>query len=217
MNNQLPKLSALCQAVSVLTFGALLTSCQLPKQKDDRYSVAEWSVNSTVAKEDYPVGVSLEQIDDASLPSPEELASGQASMDPIDFAPAAEPALSSLGSEHPVSDELLSTNSQLELPPPAPVLAATEKEAPAAAVEIRPAVMEEISPSPENLALMAASTTRPPMSPRGVNGRPMFNIAQAYAAPTEQVASIAPAPVTPPTDDLAEILSLARQVEASRR
>ncbi len=220
MKIQLPKLSALCQAVSVVSLGLLLSSCQLPKQKDDRYSVADWSVNSTVAKEDYPVGVSLEQIDEAPLPSPEEIASGLAGyqgsgqalpdpgMLPADEGNVAEPQLESMGSEHPVSDELLSTDTQLELPPTAPVVAASEQ-------EIRPA---EINPSPENHALMAASTTRPPMAPRGVNGKPTYNIAQAYAAPAEQVASGSPAPaVTPSADDLSEILNLARQVEGSHR
>ena len=64
---------------------------------------------------------------------------------------------------------------------------------------------------------MAASTTRPPMAPRGVNGKPIYDIAQAYAAPTEQVSGISPAQVTPSLDDLSEILNLARQVEASHR
>lgn len=226
MKIQLSKLSALCQAFSLLSFGVLLSSCQLPKEQDDRYSVAEWSVNSTVAKEDYPVGVSLEQVDEAPLPSLEEIASGlpgyegsgQAIPDPnllpVEEAIVAEPHLASLGSEFPVSDELLGSSSELELPPPAPEVAATEPEILPALEEVRTA---EINPSPENLALMAASTTRPPMAPRGVNGKPIYNIAEAYAAPTEQVAAIAPAQVTPSLDDLSEILDLARQVEASHR
>lgn len=227
MKIQLSKLYALCQAVSVVSLGLLLSSCQLPKQKDDRYSVAEWSVNSAVAKEDYPVGVSLEQIDEAPLPSPEEIASGLADyqgsglalpdpgMLPVEEGNVAEPQLASMGSEHPVSDELLSADTKLELPPTAPVLAASEPEVRPAAEEVRPA---EINPSPENHALMAASTTRPPIARRGVNGKPIYDISQAYAAPVEKVASVSPAPaVTPSTDDLSEILNLARQVEASHR
>ena len=227
MKIQFSKLSGLCQAISILSFGALVSSCQLPKEKDDRYSVAEWSVNSTVAKEDYPVGVSLEQIEEATLPSPEEIANGlldyqgqgrglealdpnrQAS--PSEEELVAEPQLASLGSEHPVSDELLSVDGELHLPP---LIDAQETEVRPVQEEIRTAT---INRTPENLALMAASTTRPPMAPRGVNGKQALNFVQAYATPSDQVASVQPDAITPLTEDLTEILKLARQVEASRR
>ena len=223
MKIQFPKLSAFCQAVSVLSFGAMLSSCQLPKEKADRYAVAEWSVNSSVAKEDYPVGVALEQVDEALLPSPEQpdngladhggteqIGSGRSDLDPALPSSAeadsmvSEPHLASLGSEHAVSDELLN----LDGPLTAPAVSLPDLKVRPALEEIRTA---KLNHTPENLALMAASTTRPPQSPKGVN------VASANPAPSEKVAATSTEAASPQAEDLSEILSLARQVEASHR
>ena len=191
----------------------MLSSCQLPKQKEDRYAVAEWSVNSSVAKEDYPVGVALEQVDEALLPSPEQ--ADHQGTDRSDLDPAlpssaeadsmvSEPHLASLGSERAVSDELLN----LDGPLTAPAVSLPDLKVRPALEEIRTA---KLNHTPENLALMAASTTRPPQSPKGVN------VASANPAPSEKVATTSTEAASPKSEDLSEILSLARQVEASHR
>lgn len=56
------------------TLSVCLPSCKLPS--GDRYSKAEWAVHTSVTKEDFPVGVALEHVEDAPMPTAEEIANG---------------------------------------------------------------------------------------------------------------------------------------------
>lgn len=150
---------------------------------------------------------------------PDYQGTGQVSIDPTMMpsadatAVSGEPHLSELGSALPVSDGLIS--------PPAPASApaiAAPAIASAPVTEVRLATEEirsaKINQTPENLALMAANTTRPAMAPRGVN---RSIVDHAYQSAPEQMATNTASSPAPPSPDLAEILELARRLETSHR
>ena len=225
MKIQASKLSVLCQGISLAGMGLTLSSCQLPKQQP--YSSTDWSVHSSVTKENYPVGVSLEKIDDAPMPSPDQIAQGltdyqgsstnseaitppATDLSVTSTIPGAEPNLAAQDANHPVTDELLSVDTTM--PPPTvirPALSLPPVAEPKIALSIPPTEIRraEINPTPENHALMAASTVRPPTASS------QTTVAPKSSAP-ETVAAAQPARLAP---DLSEILMLARQLEATHK
>ena len=87
------------------------SSCKLPNS--DAYSKAEWAVHTTVTKDELPVGVSLEHIEDAPMPAPEDIAAGLPSPQVDNEDP-----FSGMHEPHtPVSGELLNSPTLAALPP----------------------------------------------------------------------------------------------------
>ncbi len=239
MKFNLTKLNGLRQlSISALAFAAScgLNSCKLPAPQ--RYTQADWSVQTSVTKEEFPIGVALEEVEEAPMPTPEEIAAGLPNHQgisrnplaaiktdaqgrvvhlPLDSLPQDLPL--EVGSEPPMpgtepgivenkarraQDSLLTNATE----PSLPSLTATHSQP---NEEIRPATVQR---SPENLALMAANSTRPYVAPRGNAVVPEAK----PAAPVVQTPVTAQtAPQQPSPNDLTEILQLAQKVEARRK
>ncbi len=207
--------------IAVLSVGAWscafgLSSCKLPA-KDHVYAQADWTVQTSVTKDEYPVGVSLEEVSNAPLPSTEGLASGGGEPPQLPVGndtlemPADEAPLPNPNSAAPAvrtESSLLANVPEPTLPMLPSPTSGTQN------VEVRPAVLHA---SPENHALMAAQTVRPGQPPRGARS----SLPGAAEAETTAPTVMATASATPPTetagsDQLTEILRLARQVETRR-
>ncbi len=239
-------------AAGVLFVLTGLNSCKMPAPAS--YAQADWSVQTSVTKEDYPVGVTLEDISDEPLPPEDEIARGLPNHSGAAKAtdPWATGALKtdSQGrvAELPLKQEILAPGAANEPPMPGTEAADArygrirlkdtlvgrdepnlpEPNPAAPPEEARPA---KVNSTPENLALMAAASVRPYLAPRGAAvpeaqpaGSPNFNTAipAAPTPPSASVANVAPAvsrsaASAPATDDLVEILKLAKKVEASHK
>lgn len=150
------------------------SSCKLPNS--DAYSKAEWAVHTTVTKDELPVGVSLEHIEDAPMPAPVDIAAGLPSPQVDNEDP--------FGGMHephtPVSGELLDSPSLAALPP------ATIVHPPAAAQvttenSVRHALSAEVAPNspPAAIATNAPEANPKPTPPGGLS----------YPAPNPTVAA----------------------------
>ena len=123
------------------------SSCKLPKS--DAYTKAEWAVHTSVTKDELPVGVSLEQIEDAPMPSPEEVAAGLPTPQVNDEDP-----FNGIHDPHmPVSGELLDSPTLAALPPativhpPATAQVSTE-------TTVRQALAAEVAQNPPPVAAL---------------------------------------------------------------
>jgi hypothetical protein len=261
-----------------------LNSCKLPEP--ERYVQADWTVKTTVTKEDYPVGISLDQVTDEPMPTADELAQGLPNhrgtgalantntpnvdlktdaqghvtelplntdaglaSEPTVGAGSSEPSLPGASSHRAdaragrVSESLVPG----AMPEPAlPNVAATSAPAanngqetasnnipPQAAAPVGsvPPPMEvrraNVNSTPENLTLMAASTARPYMTPRGLAVGSVQNPAAAAARASASVdpataqasvsAQTPQAGPAPSQQDLLEILQLGRKLESNRK
>ena len=252
----------ICLAIGGLFVLSGVNSCKMPSST--RYAQADWSVQTSVTKEDYPVGVSLEDISDEPLPSPEEIALGlpnhtgsSKTTDPWSNGTLKTDSQGRVA-ELPLNSEILSPVGVDEAPMPGTaagdnrarplkdaLVGRAEPSLPsptnaASPDEVRPA---RVNTTPENLALMAAASVRPYLPPRGTpapEAKPAADttVANARAAsvipapPTPLSASAPPPPATvasaaplatnhpssaPASEDLAEILKLAKKVEGGRK
>jgi hypothetical protein len=240
MKFNLTKLNGLRQlSISALLFAAScgLNSCKLPAP--ERYTQADWSVQTSVTKEEFPIGVALEDVEDAPLPTPEEIAAGLPNHQgasgnplaeietdaqgrvvhlPLDNVPQDLPLGGGSVSEPPmpgvepgfVENKARRAQDSLIANAPEPSLPSVSTVPPEPKQEIRPATVQR---TPENLALMAAHSARPYISPRG-NAVPEAKV-PSPAVQTPVTAQVNPQQPSP--DDLAEILQLAQKVESSRK
>jgi hypothetical protein len=153
------------------------SSCKLPNS--DAYSKAEWAVHTTVTKDELPVGVSLEHIEDAPMPAPEDIAAGLPSPQVDNEDP-----FSGMHEPHtPVSSELLNSPSLAALPPATivhpPVAAQVTTEN-----SMRHALAAETAPTPPPSAIPSngPEATPKPAAPGGLS----------YPTPNSIVASNLP-------------------------
>ena len=216
-----------------------LSSCKLAEP--ERYAQADWSVKTTVTKEDFPIGVDLEEVSDAPMPTPEEIAAGLPNHQgagvanvgwnlktdadghvtripmegngpelPVESFNTSEPPMPGMESgntaKHSVRDSLVAGGPEPTLPTPGQPKVE----------EIRPAQVEK---TPENLALIAAQSVRPYMPPRGVSNVAPEAQPPAPVAPVASAAAPEPSPAAsaPDSNDLVEILQLAKKVESNRK
>lgn len=237
MKVNLTKLNGVRPLYLCLFVASSLSSCKLAEP--ERYAQADWSVKTTVTKEEFPIGVDLEEVSDAPMPTPEEIAAGlpnhrgaglanagwnlktdanghvtKIPMEgngpelPADSFGSSEPPMPGMEpgntAQHSVRDSLVAGGPEPSLP----------GKGEAKVEEIRPA---QVHKTPENLALMAAQSARPYMAPRGAavsapEAQPVAPVASATAP--EPSPTAAPAP---DSNDLVEILQLAKKVEANRK
>jgi hypothetical protein len=142
-----------------------MSSCKMPSAQ--RYDKAEWSVQTTVTKEDLPVGVTLEDVQEAPLPTDAEIAAGlpnHQGNDPWSVANLPTDALLNGQDEpHPVSDGLLQPTDE-GTPEPSKTLAANDAPQVLPALDF-PTEAAPLPVEPTEATPSLAMTTKPAAQP----------------------------------------------------